>query len=84
MKNANEMRIMAVNAIHNEQRIKDEKAKKYVEEVLCFEIERTAKMGKFETTIGIDHNVEIERVINYLEANDYKAETVNSYVRIAW
>ena len=85
MKKANEMNYIANEAIANERKAREQKAVNYVEELIAPQIERNAKMGKFEVFVSIDTRVDAEMVRMYLEINGYEVE-VNEYnsARIAW
>ena len=84
MKNANEMRIMTVNAIHNQKRIEQNKAIKYVEDHYTNQIERAAKMGKFEIHFEVEENINMDYVVEYITANGFEVETKERAIRINW
>lgn len=84
MKNATEMRTMAVNAIHNQQRIEQNKAINYVEEHYADQIERAAKMGKLEICFWVEERINIDYVVEYITANGFEVETKERAIRINW
>lgn len=85
MKKANEMNYIANEAIANERRAREQKAVSYVEEILAPQIERNARLGKFEVFSSVDSKVDAEMVRMYLEINCYNVEA-DEYgnIRISW
>ena len=84
MKNATEMKVIAINAIHNQQRVERNKAINYVENYYSNQIERVAKMGKFEICFDVEENININYVVEYITDNGFTVEVKERAIRISW
>ena len=86
MKNAKEMRAVALEVIRKEKEEKIENALNLIENKIAIEIENVANAGRFEYAIDTTEfqNVDWETVMNILDENGYRTKVTKKVMKIEW